>query len=187
VDDAQFQLAEAYFYSEDYVSAAFEYERIREDFPLSPLVDDAQFRLGLCYFRESPRAELEQENTYRAIEEFVRFIQDYPQSPQVEKAQEKIVECRAKLAKKEYLNGKFYLKAGDYDASLVYFREVLSTFGDTKWAAYAQFGIGEALFRKEAYEDALQAYQGIGDTPSSLKNKAEKRISEIQDLQDPDR
>ena len=182
VDDAQFQLAEAYFYSEDYVSAAFEYERIREDFPLSPLVDDAQFKLALCYFRESPRAELDQETTYKATEEFARFIQDYPQSPLVGKAQKRISEGRTKLAKKDYLNGKFYLNTGDYDAALIYFREVLNRFSDTKWAAHAQFGMGEALFRQNSYEDALQAYQRVtyGEASEPLKGKARKRITEIQ-------
>lgn len=186
VDDAQFGLAEAYYRSDDYVSAAYEYERIREDLPLSPLVDDAQFKLAMCYFQQSPRAELDQESTYQAMAEFARFIEDYPQSPLVEDAGQKIRACRAKLARKDYLNGQFYLKSGNYAGALVYFGGVLRNYGDTQWASRAQFGIGEALFRQESYTEALAAYEQLAssEAPESLKNRAERRIAQIRGSQD---
>lgn len=183
VDDAEFGLGEAYFYSKDYSLAVAEYGRLLSDFPQSEYADDAQYKIGLCYFHQSLPAELDQEYTYRAIEEFQKFLDDYPHSELADKARGKIFECRAKLAKKAFKNGQLYLKLKDYTAALIYLREVLNEYEDTKWAAWAQFEIGEVYYRQERYGEALEAFLKVvadyGDN-ERLSLKAEKRIEAIR-------
>jgi len=182
VDDAQYGLAEVYFLSGDYVNAISEYQKILRDYPLSPYVDEAQFKIALSYFHQSLPPQLDQENTYKALEEFNRFLEEYPSDGElVDEARRKILECRTKLAEKAFLNAKLYERLGDYEAALIYYGEVVSEYSDTKWFAHAQFGIGEVLLKQGKKEEALEAFKKVlnGSENRKLKRKASKRIDEI--------
>jgi len=78
IDQAQYMLAEAHFMNEDYLTAAYEFERVYMDYPSSKYVPDARYKRALCYYHESPKADLDQENTLLAIDDFNRFIDNYP-------------------------------------------------------------------------------------------------------------
>lgn len=183
VDDAEFGLAEAYFRSKDYNLALAEYKRLLRDFPQSEYADDAQYKIGLCYFRLSLPAELDQEYTYKAIEGFRRFLEYYPDSELAGEAKKKIFACREKLARKTYKNGCLYLKLKEYEAALIYFQDVLNEYEDTKWAAWAQLGIGEVYYRQGKYESALEAFLEVmvnyGDH-QKVSTKARKRMKTIR-------
>lgn len=182
VDDGQYGLAESYFRSEDYVNAVFEYERIVNDFSMSPLVEKAQFKIAMCYFKQSLDAVRDQENTYQAIQGFLNFLEDYPDSPLAKEARAKYSTCRAKLAEKAYKNGELYLKMGQTEAALLYFREVLDTFGDTSWTHHARYGIGCALLKQGKRDEARQALEQVvrNGTEERLKRKAQKKLKEME-------
>ncbi|MFH1007342.1 MAG: outer membrane protein assembly factor BamD [Candidatus Latescibacterota bacterium] len=182
VDDGQYGLAESYFCSLDYVNALFEYKRIVDDFSMSPLVEKAQFKIAMCYFKQSLDAVRDQENTLQAAQAFVAFLEEYPDSPLAKEAQEKYAASRTKLAEKEYRNGELYLKMGQYEAALLYFGEVLDTFGDTLWVPHARYGIGCALLKQGEREGARQAFgQVVGSgTDERLIKKAKKKLKEME-------
>lgn len=181
VDNAQFLLAEAHFKSEEYITAAFEYERVYKDYPSSKFAPQAHFQKALCYYMESPKAILDQENTSLAIDEFNRFIDTYPTNEFVKEAHAKIDELTAKLAYKEYLAAELYKKMKHYDAAIIYYKYVISEYPRTIWAHYSRFGIGEVHFKKKEYESAKSWYQLIinADVDAELKEKAVKRLDEI--------
>jgi len=182
VDDGQYGLAESYFRSKDYVNAVFEYERIVNDFSMSPLVEKAQFKIAMCYFKQSLDAARDQKNTYQAIQAFLTFLEDYPDSPLAKEARAKYSACRAKLAEKAYKNGELYLKMGQTEAALLYFREVLDTFGDTSWIHYARYGIGCALLKQGKKDEARQAFEQVvqNGADEGLKRKAQKKLKEME-------
>jgi len=186
VDHAQFMLAEAHFKNEEYVTAAYEYERVFADYPSSRFAPEAQYKRALCYYMESPDARLDQSNTYLAIDEFNRFIDTYPSNPLVKDAQEKIEELRAKLAYKEYLNAEQYRKMKHYEAALIYYRFVISDYPRTPWADYARFGIGEVHFAREEYEKAKDLFQILvnkSNIDSGLREKAVKMLDKIRKIE----
>ena len=185
VDHAQFMLAEAHFKSEEYVTAVYEYERVYKDYPSSRFAPEAHYRKALCYYMESPKARLDQENTQLAIDEFYRFMDNYPSNPFVSEAQAKVEELRAKLAYKEYMNGRLYNKNKKFEAALIYYRFVISEYPRTIWAHYARFGIGEVHFKKKEYEQAKSWFQLIinVDVDAELKEKAEKMLDKIEEIE----
>ena len=182
VDDGQYGLAESYFRSKDTVNAVFEYERIVNDFSMSPFVEKAQFKIAMCYFEQSLDAVRDQENTYQAVQAFLNFLEDYPDSPLAKEARTKYSTCRAKLAEKAYKNGELYLKMGQTEAALLYFREVLDTFGDTSWIHHARYGIGCALLKQGELDEARQALEQVvrNGTEKRLKRKAQKKLKEME-------
>ena len=185
VDHAQFMLGEARFKSEEYILAAYEYERVYVDYPSSNFAPEAQYKKALCYFMESPKAALDQENTLLAIDEFNRFIDNYPQNPFVKEAQKKIDELTEKLARKEYLNAEQYKKMKFYDAALIYYNSVITDYPRTIWADYSRFGIGEVFFKEKEYEKAKEAFIIIvnGDVDPELQKKASEMLDKIEKIE----
>lgn len=180
-DSAQFYLGMCHFYMDEYIISAAEFSRLIDEMPKSPLVADAQLMLGESYFQLSPRAELDQEYTEKAIKEFQLFLEDFPTHPKKEEVEQKIYSLREKLAEKQWLNAENYRKMSEYNASIIYYDIVLSKFYDTEFADKAQYGKAlvymeleewdnakrELLFLKEKYQD------------SQLLEEAEEKLSEV--------
>ncbi len=158
-DEAQFYLAECYFHLKDYVTAVAEYQRLIRMYPNSPWVDDAQFKVGLSYYKLSPKPGLDQEFTHKAIEAFQIFLEDYPDSDLRPQAEEYLRKCREKLAEKEFKAGELYRKMGYHRSALIYFDSVLDEYYDTSWAEKALYWKARELEKLGRKEDALEAYQ----------------------------
>lgn len=154
VDQAQFYLGECHFEMNEYILAASEYERLLKLYPRSSFLDDAQYKVALCYDRLSPKSDLDQKYTLKAIEEFQRFLEDYPTSEYVEEVEKKLAEARAKLAKKEFDTGNLYRKMTLYEAAIYSFDDVLNHYYDSAYAESALFYKGECLFKVDRSSEA---------------------------------
>lgn len=182
VDDAEYGLGMAQYCVKEYALAASEFRRVIRDYPLSPYVDDAQYMLGVCYFDQSMPASLDQEFTHKAIEAFQKLLEEFPESELVDQTREKLRLSRDKLAKKDFDTGRLYLRLEYFQAAIVTFEGVLSQYPASKWAAEAQFGIGEVHKNQKAYSKALRAYEKVVASYPTEKvtEKAKKRIEEIR-------
>ena len=188
VDSAQYMLGEAHFIVEEYLTAAFEFERVYIDFPSSSLAPQAQYKKALCYYMESPKAILDQENTRLAIGEFNRFIDNYPTHELVGDAQKKIKELTEKIAYKEYLNAELYRVSkhldGNLDAALIYYQHVIKDYPNSIWTDYARFGIGQVYFEKKEYDKAKEMFILVvnADVEKELKTQSSKMIEKIEHI-----
>ncbi len=184
-DDAQYRLGNAYFCSEQYTEAIFEYERVIENHRRSPFVERAEFQIARCHFEQSLPVKLDQSETEKASRLFALFQRNYPESSLSEEAQKYISKCRDKLAEKLYLAGKDYSKLGDKEAALIYYNEVLNLYDDTNWVSYAQFGKGEILLDQGKFDEALNAFSKVTERNSNknLLRKAYQKINKIQRTQ----
>ena len=182
IDRAQFMLAEANFNNEDYITAAYEYDRVYKDYPSSIHAEEARYKRAICYYNESPKADLDQENTLLAIDEFNRFIDNFPRSEFIKEAQNYIEELSEKLAFKEYKNAELYRKLKKYDSAIQYYRFVISDYPRSVWADESRFGMGLVYLKQKNYERAKEIFQRLVTTNVSedLKNKASKRLSYIE-------
>lgn len=182
IDQAQYMLAEAHYKNEDYITAAFEYDRVYTDFPSSEYAPKAMFMRSMCYYHESPRAELDQENTDLAIDQFNRFIDNFPRHELVEEAQKYIDELHEKKAYKLYLNAETYRKLKKYEAAIIYYRYVINDYPRSVWADEARFGIGQVYIKQKKFEQARDMFQIITNSNASeeLKNNAAKKLIYIE-------
>ncbi|MFC1552755.1 outer membrane protein assembly factor BamD [Candidatus Latescibacterota bacterium] len=182
VDRAQFMLGEANFNNEDYITAAYEYDRVYKDYPSSMHAEEARYKRALCYYNESPKASLDQENTILAMDEFLRFLDNFPRSEFADEAQTRIDELSEKLAFKEYRNAEVYRKMKKYDAAIQYYRFVIRDYPRSVWADESQYGIGIVHLKQKNYEKAKEVFQRLVTTNVSeeLKNKASKKLSYIE-------
>ena len=133
-DDALLGLADAHRAIREYALAEHGYMRLMEDYPDSPLVPEAQYKLGLTFYEQSLPATLDQSMTRRALARLNRFLAAYPGSEFSDDAEELKAELRSRLAEKLFLSAELYLQLGDLDAAGIYFDQVVEEYPDTPWA-----------------------------------------------------
>ena len=187
IDSAQYLLGTAYFNQEEYPSAILEFNKLLVSYPTSRLADDAAFMVAKSDLEMSPKAELGQENTERALDGLTNFLDDYPESDRREEAAELLTKARGKLAEKTYKNGYLYYRLGHYESALLYLEKVLNDYHDTDWLPDAQFQIAEVHYKEKKYDQAKEEYQGfLQDFPGhKLAEKAKKRVSKIESKLSP--
>ncbi|MDZ7338578.1 MAG: outer membrane protein assembly factor BamD [candidate division KSB1 bacterium] len=180
-DEAQFYLAECHYRLKEYVLAISEYERLLKSYPNSPYVDDAEYKIGMSYFKLSPSSGLDQENAHKAIEHFQRFLEDYPDSPLKKEVEANLQACRNKLAKKDYDNGVLYRKMGYFDSALIYFDSVLANYYDTPYGDKALFWKGECLLKLNRRKEAQEAFASYAQRypRGSQIDRVRRRLKEL--------
>jgi outer membrane protein assembly factor BamD len=182
IDSAQYLLGITYFNQEEYPSAILELNKLQVSYPTSKLADDAAFMVAKSDLEMSPKPELGQENTQRALDGLTNFLDDYPESDRREEAGELLTEARAKLAEKTYKNGRLYYRLGHYESALLYLEKVLNDYHDTGWVPDAQFQIAEVHYKEKKYDEAKEDYQKfLQDFPDhKLAQKAKKKVKKIE-------
>jgi outer membrane protein assembly factor BamD len=173
-DDALIGLADAHRAIGDFASAEAEYAQLMEDYPRSPLVPEAEFKLGLSYFEQSLPAALDQSMTDRAIEQLNHFLTKYPGSQFADQAREKIQELRERLAKKDYDNAMLYMVMEKPQAARVYIEAVVRDYPDTSWARLALLeearsfaAEGSSALATETYQRVIELYPGTAEAATA--------------------
>ena len=181
-DKTQYYLASSYFYRKEHLLAAYEFENLQKNYPLSTLIPDSKYMLGLCYYELSPKPPLDQEFTRYAISELTTFIDMYPENKNVIEAQKKLMDLKDKLAYKDFSIAENYMKLDNYRAASLYFQNVYDNYIDSQWADDAMVGNAEALMNGRRYEDAVKVLDRFYKLfpKSDLKAKADKIRRNIQ-------
>jgi outer membrane protein assembly factor BamD len=128
----QYYFADSYYNQGDYVLASYYFKRFREVYPRSKYAEQALFMAAYCYYLDSPRASLDQSNTYEAISQLQLFMDAYPKSDSVEACQRLITNLENKLELKDYNLCKLYYKMAQYEAAITAFRNLLKDYPDTR-------------------------------------------------------
>jgi outer membrane protein assembly factor BamD len=157
-DKAQFYTAECHFNMKEYILSASEYERLIKVYPNSEYVDDAKYKLGLSYYRLSPKYSLDQEYTLSSIVHFQEFLEDYHTSDLVPQVEKYLLEARNKLAHKVYSSADIYRKMTYYSAANIYYNKVLEEYYDTDFAPKALFWLGDCNRRLDKFQESLDAF-----------------------------
>jgi len=143
----------------------------------------------LCDYDISPRAELDQENTKKAIEEFSVFIARYPLSSRVDECKKLMVELQERLVEKSYLSARLYYDMEQYKAAVTALANSLKEFADTKYREEMMYLKLKSLYlfaeksydykKKERYQATLDDYYSfMEEFPKSNYAKDVKRIFE---------
>jgi len=184
IDSAHFGLAETFFAEDNYYQALIEYEILVSSFPRSQLADNAAFKIGLCYWEQSPSYKLDQIETRKAIDAFQIFLLDYPGSEFVGEAVDYLFLCREKLARKRLYQGTTYSKLGtesDLIAAIIALQEMLQLYPDSSYTDEALWGLAEAFYRLDQYEQAAVVYGSLvrGYPDSKRLKAARERLTEL--------
>lgn len=106
-------LAKCYEKSKDYETASQYYKLHYSNYPRGEFAEYTRFQSGKALFLDIPEPELDQSNTYSAINELQIFMEYYPHSKYYDEAQDMILKMHDLLVKKAYLSAKLYYDLGD--------------------------------------------------------------------------
>ena len=155
-DKAQYYLGMARFNKKQYIIAASEFSRLIRLMTASSFLAEAQYMLAECYYQLSPKYPLDQIYTKQAIQEFQAFLDVFSKDDRVAEAEAKIKELNDKLAQKEFHGAYIYEKLEYYNAAILYYDDLLSTYHDSRFAPQASYNKIQLLIKRKRFAEALK-------------------------------
>ncbi len=182
-EDIYYMYCMANFKQGDYMLAAYHFKSYANTYPTSKKAEDCLFMSAVSNSMLSPKYELDQTYTTKAIDAFQSFINQFPQSSKVDSANKSIIRLRKKLERKALANAELYYKTENYKAAAVSFKNLLTQWPDIdnverilfmvvkSYNKYAENSI--AIRRVERYHSVIDAYKDFYYKYPSSKYVAE--------------
>ena len=136
-DLAQFKIGEAYKNEGFYEEAVLAYQKLIDDYPKSPLAEDAKYQIALSTYYVSRDPSYDQEFTDKAIEEYKDLIEKTSDLELNKEARDALKRLREKKAESTFATAEFYEKNGHPQSAIVYYKDIVENYGDTVIAAKA--------------------------------------------------
>jgi len=179
--------ANCFYKMRDYYSAVTAFQNFYNTYQYGTHAEEAYFYIGMCDYLISPRAELDQENTTKAIDDFSYFMTKYPQSSKVPVCDSLRIELQDKLVEKSYISARLYYDMDQYKAAIVALTNSLNLYSESKYREEMMYLKLNSLFKyaeksvpakqKERYQDTLEEYFSfIEEYPQSSFARDVKRI-----------
>ena len=130
-EDLYYKYAYTSFYLSDYSNAENLFKTFVETFPNSGKAEEADFMRAFCFYKQSPKADLDQTNSAKAMGQMQAFINTHPLSARVPEATAIIDEIRAKLEVKDYKSSQLYYNLGYYRAAAIAFTSLIENYPDS--------------------------------------------------------
>ena len=131
----------------NYVLAAFQFESFVKSYPISQKVEEAAFLAAYCYYKQSPRHSLDQDETRTAIEKLQNFINFYPFSEKLAEANDLIQELNTKLEYKAFEIAKQYNTIRDYTSAIKVLNSFISDYPGTSFREDALFYLFDSSYQ----------------------------------------
>ena len=154
-EDMYYKFAFSYYYDKDYLNAENLFKTFVENFPTSTRSEECEFMRAMCFYKQSPKVELDQTTTNKTMQLLQAYLSTHPTSPRIKEANEIIDKCRDKLEAKEYKSAELYYSLGYYKAAAIAFGTVADNFPDSKKADEYKYLIIKSYNRYAdmSYED----------------------------------
>ena len=200
-EESLYLLGQSYYNSKDYLSSTQIFTTYYNTYPKGEYAEPSLYYAAYGMYLDSPDPRLDQTKTYKAITEFQRYIELYPQTERADQAKTYLFELQEKLAYKQLMAAKLYLRLGNYmgnnyESSVITSREALKDYPFSKYAEDFQMLILRA--RYELAENSVRGikpmrYRAVIDEYYNYKNsypsgkytkEADKYFNEAQDIVD---
>ncbi|TBW26753.1 outer membrane protein assembly factor BamD [Gramella sp. KN1008] len=149
-----FLLADTYYSLGDYYLSPFQFERFLQLYPDSEKAEEASYKRAASFYYRSPRYNLDQSDTHKAIEELQVYLNKYPEGEFVEPANEMATELRIKLEKKAYEIAKQYHHTEYYKAAIASFNNFIADYPGSPFREAAYYYRFDS-----AYKLAINSFQ----------------------------
>jgi len=172
-DDLYYRYAYAQYYLRDYITAESLFKGYLEVFSNNARAEEVEYMQAFCFYKQSPKAELEQSNTIKAIGMLQIFINTHPESTRIKEAEALVLKCQAKLEVKEALSAQLYYNVSQYRAAALTYTTLLNNYPDSKKGDEYKLMAVRAYFK----------YASMS-IPEKQAERYQKVIVEAEDFQD---
>ncbi len=170
-EDMYYKWAYCFYYEKDYANAENTFKTFTETFPNSTKTEECEYMRAYSFYKQSPKVDLDQTNTGRAIALMQAFINTHPTSLRVKDANDIIDKCREKLEDKDFRSAQLYYDLGYFKAAAICFSTVNENYPDSK--------------RSDEYKlQEIKSYYKYAElsTDDKRPERFEKVISECSDF-----
>ncbi|RYD75375.1 MAG: outer membrane protein assembly factor BamD [Sphingobacteriales bacterium] len=201
-EDVYYKYAYSFYHQGLYRDAENMFKGYLEVFPNSPRAEEVDYMRAYSFYKQSPKLELEQVNTVKAMNMMQTFINTHPGSERNKEATEIIDKSRQKLEQKEYRSAHLYYDLEKYRASAIAFETMLNKYPESASGEDYKLMVVKSYYRfakksilekqQERFERVITEYQDFLDRyPESKKlkeaeeyvNLSKNQIKEIQNEQ----
>ncbi len=130
-EDIYYKYAYTAYYQRDYLNAENLFKTYLEIFPNSARAEEIDYMRAYTFYKQSPKPELDQTNTIKAMGMMQTFINTHPGSARIKDATAIIDICRQKLETKDSKAARLYFDLGQYKAAAVSFNTLLDGYPET--------------------------------------------------------
>lgn len=170
-EDVFYRYAYCYYHQTDYTMASYYFRKFVSSFPVSENAEECAFMNAYCYYKDSPNTNLDQANTYKAIDELQLFVNQNPGSIRVEECNGLIDELNDKLVEKSFNSAKLYFDLSEFKASITALQNSLKEYPETRFREELLYLILKSSYElarnsvaekiQQRYEDAMEAYYSL--------------------------
>lgn len=130
-EELYYKYAFCSYYQKNYLDAENLFKGFLDVFPNSPKAEEIAYLHAYTFYLQSPKIELEQVNTLKAIGMMQTFINNHAGSARIKEATDVIDASRAKLEIKEFNNAQLYYNLQQYRASALSFATLLNNYPES--------------------------------------------------------
>ncbi len=194
-EESLYLLGLSHYENKDYASASTYFQTYYTHYPKGKYTELARFYAGYGYYLDSPEPQLDQTDTYKAIDELQRFLDYFPNSDKKSIAQSAIFELQDKLVQKEIDNAQLYYNLGNYlgnnyESAVIVATNALKNYPYTKHKEQLLMIVLKAKFQ-QAYQSVIEKkadryrevideyYSFINDYPESKYRSEADNIFKI--------
>ncbi|MCK5861362.1 MAG: outer membrane protein assembly factor BamD, partial [Candidatus Hydrogenedentes bacterium] len=141
--EAQYKVGLCHYARKEYIDAAFEYQRVIEDYAASDWVNDASYGLARCYYKASLPPAYDQTPSQLTIASIDDFAARYPDDERGPELQEQRVKMRESIAQQRLKTAHFYEKRREFPAAKLYYEILVDDFSDTSASEEAVIWLAE--------------------------------------------
>lgn len=194
-EESLYLLALSYYENKDYINSGSYFKNYYQHYPHGEYAELARFYAGYGYYLDSPDPQLDQTETYRAIEELQGFLDFFPKSDKVAIAQNAIFELQDKLVLKELENAQLYYNLGNYmgnnyESAVITAKNAIKEYPYSKYKEQLEMLVLKARFSEanesvvekkvERFRAVIDEYYGfINDYPDSRFREEADNIFKI--------
>jgi outer membrane protein assembly factor BamD len=182
-DTINMQIARCYYDLYDYITATYYFDYVRSHFLRSPFMEEADYMTATCSINQVMRAELDQAQTYDAIEKLQYYVNHYPSAEHTAQCREQITKLENQLAYKSYLSAKLYYQMEHYKAAIVALKNTIKQFPESQYREELLFLAFKASYlhaigsvedkQQERYQATVDEYLTLISEFPSTKYKTE--------------
>lgn len=187
--DIYYKYAYCAYNQADYLNAENLFKTFLEIFPNSTKAEEMAYMRAYSYYKQSPKPELDQTNTIKAMGMMQVFINTHPGSEKNKEATDIIEICRGKLETKDYKGALLYYNMSQFRAAGVAFTALINAYPESSrldeyklmaiksYYRFAEMSIEEK--KSERYEQVIDACHEFVDRfpESKFRKEVEEYIT----------
>jgi len=181
---AQFEKARAFMDLKEFPLAAVELQILAQDYPTSPLVEDALFHEGECYYRQVGRLERDVSPAYEARLHWLDFSRQYPTSQHMPAVREYMQQIADLMVRKQLRAVEIYGQLRRHKAQSLVLDRILEDEPTSTILDEVLLLRAEVAVRLDDPATAREMYQRLlAEHPDSLlREQAQRAVAELPAL-----